>query len=148
MKKKYKKKYKKYLGIVFWTLIIVFILMLCFFLIPFSDKLRHTLFPGLFILAAIFFLLGIALIFLTIKLKIKGKLRFFLMLIGLSAPSFLIGVILHNFLYALNTIATTNFLKILTEALHVAFFLIALVACPIAFIIGVIGSIIARKRKY
>jgi len=40
-------------------------------------------------------------------------------------------------------------LLILTEILHVGFFMIAIFACPIGFLIGIVGTIklFAKKRK-
>ena len=120
--------------------------MLAFFIIPLSDELRHMTFPVLFVLAGLFLLLGIILIILTKKAKIKGKQKIFLILTGASSLSFLIGVVLHNLLYAANMMTSNGFLKTLTEALHVTFFLIAIIGCPIAFLVGVIGTIIMKRK--
>jgi len=98
---------------------------------------------------AIFFLLGVALIFFTIKEKRKGLIKKFLILTGFSAAGFFIGVLLHNFLYALGTV--TNQIVILgsvIEAFHIIFFIIAVFLCPLGFLVGAIGSIVLFvKRK-
>ena len=98
----------------------------------------------------IFSLLGAALIFLTIKGKVKGKLKKFLILTGASAAGFFVSTLLHNFLYAL-AIVTSHIviLKYIFEFLHATFFIIAIFVCPPGFLIGVVGSIVLfiKKRK-
>ncbi len=97
---------------------------------------------------ALFFLLGILLVIFTFKEKVKGWLKFFLLLTGLSASGFFLFVVLHNFFYALNIIWTDiTILRHLTEWLHVAYFLIAVFVCPVTFLIGLIGSIILFLKK-
>jgi len=88
------------------------------------------------------FLLGIFLLYLTIKEKIKGKLRIYLILSSSSIFVFFISMILHNFFYALTVISENIIiLKYLFEALHVVFFVVSIIIAPVLFIIGVIGSI-------
>lgn len=135
-------KNRKKLRIIFVSLIVIFILLVIYFLIPpFADV--RALFPLIAVLGLIFLILGIILIFLV--RKEKGKLKFFLMLTGISATAPLVFTILHNLFYAL-TITFTS-LEYLFEALHVASFIISLLIAPIAFIVGVIGSIICFKRE-
>jgi hypothetical protein len=140
---------KRNLHFVFWSLVIIFVIILSYFIGDFSESLKQTGFIILAILAGLFFILGIALVVLAIRSKIKKKLKIFLSLTGLSASSFLVGVILHNFLYALATIVPENLvlLKGLAEAIHVLFFLIAIIGCPIVFLIGMIGTIILLAKK-
>ncbi len=110
--------------------------------------IERLLFPLVAVLGLIFLLLGIALIFLTIKQKIKGKLKIFLMLMGASAISPLVFSILHNFFYALGIIGENIFIiKYTMEILHVASFLIALIVSPIGFLVGATGSIVLFMRK-
>jgi len=97
---------------------------------------------------AVFFLLGILLLVFIRKEKIKGKLKIFLVLTGLSSISFLVFIFLHNFFYALGILAENIvFLKNLMELLHVIFFLAAIPLTPICFLIGVIGSIILLVKN-
>jgi len=139
---------KKPIILTFWILIGSFLFIMGQFFIPAVTEL----FSGsLFFLLpfVIFSLLGGLLIFFTVKEKIEGALRKFLILTGASATGFFVFVLLHNVFYALNVI-TSNIiiLKYLTEILHVAFFLIAIFVCPLGFLIGAIGSIIILvKRK-
>ena len=138
---------KKSLITTFWALIVSFLFILGQFFIPAVTELfRGSLF---FLLPfAIFSLLGGLLIFLTIKEKIEGVLQKFLILVGASAAGFFVCVVLHNFLYALNVITSDIvILRYLTEVLHVSFFLIAVLVCPLGFLIGAIGSIIILVKK-
>lgn len=131
----------------FWFLIGTFVLVLCqFFVPPIQEVLRG---PLLFLLPFIIFsLTGGALIFFTLKKKIKGILKKFLLITGVSASGFFVSVLLHNFLYALGILTEHIFgLNQLFELLNVVFFLIAVIACPIGFIIGAIGSIMLFRRE-
>ena len=89
--------------------------------------------------------------FLILKGKLKkGILKKFLILTGASSTGFFVSIFLHNMFYALNIITSHIIvLKYLTEALHVGFFIIAVIVCPIGFLVGMVGSIVLliRKRK-
>ncbi len=126
--------------VVFWALVGTFVLVVSQLFIPAIGEL----FKGslLFLLPfAIFSLLGAVLTFLTLRKKVKGKLRKFLILTGVSATGFFISVLLHNFFYALGVIASRIIiLKYLMEFFHGAFFIIAIFVCPIGFLIGAVRS--------
>jgi len=96
----------------------------------------------------IFALLGGALLFLTLKKKVKKPLKTYLILAGASSAGFLVFSVLHNVFYAL-AIITGNILilRYLMEFLHVGFFLIATLVCLIGILIGMIGSIILLIKK-
>lgn len=97
---------------------------------------------------AVFFLLGLALVILTVKERVAGRLKKFLLLTGASAMGFFAGVILHNVFYALAIVAKEiTVLKYIFEGLHVFFFLVAIPICPIAFLVGIIGSIVLLVKK-
>lgn len=134
--------------IIFSFLILAFLFILGQFFVP---AIRDFSRGSLLFLApfAVFFLLGVALIVATVKKRVKGKLKKFLVLTGVSAAGFFVSVLLHNFLYAL-AVLTVNIkiLHCLFEFLHAAFFLIGLLACPLGFLIGAAGSVILLgKRK-
>lgn len=98
------------------------------------------------------FLLGLTLIFLTLKQRVEGKLKKFLILTGASAVGLIVSVLLHNIFYGVSVVVGhITALKYLAEALHVAFFLIAIPICPLAFLVGVVGSVVLffteRKRE-
>ena len=133
--------------VTFWTLVGVFLVVLCHFFIPlFRDLLKGS--ELFFIPMAVFCLLGVVLLILSLKEKAKGKLKKFLILTGASAVGLFVFVILHNVFYALSTITGEIFiLNYLMEGLHVAFFLMAIPVCLIGFLVGVIGSIVFFIKK-
>lgn len=137
----------KKLTITFWALVGIFLVIMGEFFIP---SVRE-LFRGsiLFLLPfTIFSLLGIVLIVLTLRKKIEGVLKKFLILTGASAGGFFVSVFLHNAFYALGT--TINhiiILNYLVEAINVGFFIIAIFVCPLGFLVGVIGSIVLFNKK-
>jgi hypothetical protein len=140
--------YAKILKKVFYSMIGIFVLILCFFVVPFSDTLRRTLFPYAGLLGLAFLILGIMLIVFTIKAKVKGKLKVFLILVGGSAGMVLVSVLLHNLVYALAIVSENIvWLSWLFEFLHGTFFIIGLLVCPIVFIVGVVGSIVMFCKK-
>ncbi len=126
---------------IFWLLILNFIFVLCQMLIP----TVRGLFQGseLFLVPFItFFLLGLALLILTLKNEIKQPLKKYLLLTSVSAVGVLIFIFLHNAFYALGIVAENiKILKILAEALHIAFFFISTIIAPIGFLVGVIVGI-------
>jgi hypothetical protein len=140
---------KKSIILTFWALIGVFLLIVGQFFIPvISELFKGSL---IFLLPFIIFsLLGIALMFLTLKQRVTGTLKRFLILTGGSATGFFVFVFLHNMFYGLAVI--TNQIPILSfvmEILHIAFFIIAIFVCPLGFVIGIIGTIAVfiKKRK-
>lgn len=132
----------------FCALVGTFVVIASMLFIPVvRELLRGSLF--LTILATCF-LLGVALIVLTLKQKVEGKLKKFLILTGASSAGFFISAVLHNVFYGVGmVVGHITALKYLAEALHVAFFLIAIPICPLAFLIGVVGSavLLFRERK-
>lgn len=137
---------KSLIPIVFWALLGVFIFIIGqFFIPPVSDLFRGFIFLVPFI---IFCLLGLILIFLTVKEKVAGLLKKFLLLTGISAAGFFASVFLHNAFYALG-VATSHIAvsRYFMEVLYVAFFLIAVFACPLGFLVGLIGSIVLFIKK-
>ena len=103
--------------------------------------------PAFLIPLAVFSLLGGVSVFLTLRSKIKDKPRKFLLLTGGSAAGFFIGVLLHNFLYAVEVL--TSHLPLISQTfglLHALFFLIATIVCPIGFLIGLTASIYLYLR--
>ena len=94
------------------------------------------------------FPLCIALIFLSIREKIDRLLKKFLILTGASAIGIPIGVILHNLFYALFIkLCGTNFWDRISVGDEPFFFILATIICPIAFLVGVIGSMVIFIRR-
>ncbi|MBL7053146.1 MAG: hypothetical protein ISS02_00575 [Candidatus Portnoybacteria bacterium] len=132
---------------IFYSLILIFIAIVIYFIIPFENKIKGTLFPFVItVLGLIFSLLGILLTYYTIKLKIEGKLKWFLILTGIPPVIALVSAILHNLVYGL-------MIYVFGEGFwgqggdEVFFFILALIVCPIIFLVGAIGSIIMFKKN-
>jgi hypothetical protein len=132
----------------YWSLIIIFLLIAAFFVIPWPDELRRSLFLVAAVLALIFLIIGAILLYLTIKSKLPKNHKVALILVASPAIAFLASVILHNFLYALAVISKDlPILPHIFEFLHATFFLLGLLGAPIIFIIGAIWSGILFYKK-
>ncbi|HXZ30432.1 MAG TPA: hypothetical protein VEG43_04635 [Dehalococcoidia bacterium] len=83
----------------------------------------------------VFFLLGVTLLVLTIKTKVRGMLKGFLLLTGASPVAMLVFGILHNVISGL-----MNFEEPVC-------FLIAVIVCPVGFLVGAVGSIVLAVKK-
>jgi len=60
---------------------------------------------------------------------------------GFSSSGFLVSVVLHNLLYALGILTISIVpLHYLCEFLHVVFFIIGVVLCPIGFVISAVAG--------
>jgi hypothetical protein len=80
--------------------------------------------------------LGVTLIVLTVKTKVGGILKKFLLLTGASAVGLPVFAILHNVVSGLFNIEEP------------VFFIIATIVCPVGFLVGAVGSIVlAIKTK-
>jgi hypothetical protein len=131
---------------VFTTLLGTFILLVSMIFLPDLTDLFSG--SSYLVLIFIFFLLGLALIYLTLKQKVKGKLKKFLLLTGASSTGFFASAILHNIFYAFSIITShISVLKYLMEILHVMFFIIATIVCPLGFLIGAVGSVILFIKR-
>ena len=131
---------------IFWALVGIYVVIACVLFIP---AIRELLIGFLFLITSgtVFFLLGVALIVLTVKEKVGGMLKKFLILTGASAAGFFVGILLHNALYGLDIV--TNDIAILSqslEILQVVFFFLAIPVCPIGFLVGAVGSIVLAKK--
>jgi len=129
---------------IFWALVGAFVVIACLFTIPAAGELlRGPLF--LIVAGAVLFALGGALIFLTVKQKVGGLLKKFQLLTGASAVGIPVGAALHNLVYALFiTWFGADFWKGGDEPF---FFVMALIVCPIGFLVGAVGSIVLATRK-
>ncbi len=129
---------------IFWALVGVFLVIVCLFLIPaFRDLLRG---PLLFLLPlAVFSLLGGALIFFTVKERVRGILKKFLLLTGASSAGFFVFVLLHNFIYGL----FIHFFgaEFWNGGDEPFFFIMAIIVCPIGFLVGTVGSVVLFIKR-
>ena len=110
----------------FCALLANFAIIVSMFVIPLLRK-------GFFIWIGAFFVLGLALVVMAVKQKVEGRLKFFLVLTGASAAAFVASVLIHNLINVL--------------FIGPVFFFIAILVCPIAFLVGAVGSIILLIRR-
>ena len=120
---------------VFWAMVGVLVIVFGVMVIG-PPRLPH----GIYLLVllpflAVFFLLGVTLLVLTLKTKVRGMLKGFLLLTGASPVAMLVFGILHNVISGL-----ANFEE------PVCLF-IAVIVCPISFLVGAIGSIVLTFKK-
>ena len=119
---------------IFWALVGVFVVIIS------TMALKVSVAPLMFISWVVFFLLGLVLIILIVKKKVEGLqgwLKRFLLLTGISAAGFLVFVILHNAVYGLFGVEESFF------------FILAVIVCPLVFLVGATGTIVLlfKKRK-
>jgi hypothetical protein len=133
------------LSIVFWALVAAFAALVLTVLLP--DVLSFFR-PVFLVLMALCFLLGLALLILSLRWKQRTLLRTFWILAGASTAGVALGSVLHNAFYALATV-TGNWpiLNGAMEVLEVAFLLIATLLCPVAFLVGTVGAIVLIVRR-
>ena len=115
---------------IFWTQVGVFVMVVSAMFIP--SVLRLGVGLGAWV---VFVGLGVTLIILTVKRKVGGMLKKFLLLTGGSAVGFLIFILLHNIVSGLFNIEEP------------VFFIIATIVCPIAFLIGAVGTIVLTTKN-
>jgi len=124
---------------IFWALVGVFVIVVSTIFIPPAVILLMPLglLPAIFLSAiVVFVLLGVALLFLTVKTKVGGILKNFLLLTGASAVGLPVSVLLHNVVSGLFDIEEP------------VFFIMATLVCPIGFLVGAVGSVVlAIKNK-
>ena len=134
------------LTIIFYLLAVFFVLAISIIFIPAFRGIVSGTF--MIISGVIMVILGSVLIGLTLVQKVEGKLKKLLILTGASAVGFFIFILLHNIFYALVQVTShVSILNYLMKAFEVIFFLIAIFACPIGFVIGVIGTIVMFNKK-
>jgi hypothetical protein len=133
------------LSVVFWASVAAFAALVLIVLLP---DVLDFLWPAFLPLVALCFLLGLALLILSVRWKQRTLLRTFWILAGASTAGSALGSVLHNAFYALATV-TGNWpiLNGATEVLQVAFFVIATLLCPVAFLVGTVGAIVLILRR-
>ena len=110
---------------------------------------RYMSFPFLAISGTAFFLLGVALIFLTLKQRVGGMLKKFLILIGASSAGFFVSVLLHNAIYGLliHWFGVDFWDRIVPGGDEPFFFIMAIFVCPLGFLVGAVGSIVLAIKR-
>ena len=135
---------------IFWALAgTLTIIASLFYVGTFSEFARA--FRGPVFLASsgvVLFLLGVTLIFLTVKEKAGGMLRTFLILTGAAAAAIPVSFILHNAVYAIFIHwFGVDFWDRVGLGNEPFFFSIAILVCPAAFGVGLVGSIFLAMRR-
>ncbi|MFC1928883.1 hypothetical protein ACFLWC_01290 [Chloroflexota bacterium] len=133
---------------IFWALVGVFVIVISMIAIP--RPLWPLGFPPAIFLSAIvvFVLLGVALLFLTVKTKVAGILKKFLLLTGASAVGLPVFVLLHNAIYGLFIhFFGADFWDRTGIGDEPFFFFMAVFICPIAFLVGVAGSVVLTIKS-
>jgi len=130
---------------IFWAMVGVLVIVFGIMVIG-PPRLPH----GIYLLVllpfiAVFFLLGVTLLVLTVKRKVEGKLRRFLQLTGVSIAGLATFRILHDVIIVsgiLNKVGGAN-------PDEPFFWFLSFIVCPIGFVVGVVGTIVfAIKTKW
>jgi hypothetical protein len=140
---------------IFWALVGAFVVVLgtIFIGVPIFGRLQMSpLFGAIFGGAiALFGLgvvgLGVTLLVLTVKAKVRGILKKFFLLTGASAAGLPVFAVLHNLVYGLLIYFFGANFWARTGGDEPVFFILAITVCPIAFLVGAIGSIVLFSRK-
>lgn len=142
---------KKTTSIFFGLLVATFLLWLSsLFISALMEVLggKHFL-----VLLFLIFILGLLLLIFTLKLQPRSLLKKFLLLTSASSLGMVGGAVLHNLLYALFIyFFGPDFWERIGIGDEPVFFFIAVVISPLAFLVGLIGTLVilikARlKRK-
>jgi hypothetical protein len=125
---------------IFWASVAVFIAMVCIMLgLRAVKSVKKLLMPyGFFGIIAALMILGVILIVLTIQKEVEGTSRVFLLLTGAAAAGMSVFAILHN-------LVTAMFMKLFKVSKNFdepVFFILAVVACPLGFLAGAVGTIV------
>jgi hypothetical protein len=145
---------------VFWALLGAFILLFISLNVMNAPirTLLNDLYPDEIIAVAVstffrfsgllFFALGLALIILTARAKPDKIFKSFLLLTGSSAVGVFVSILLHGVIYGL-------FILIFGEGFwdrigipdEPFFFIMAVLVCPLAYLVGTVGTIVLIIRK-
>jgi len=134
---------------VFWTSVGLFAIMAIVIGVGVEILSRGVFVSFLFGGGTALLVLGITLIILTLKSGIGGKLKKFLILTGASVAGFFVSILLHNFIYGLfiHFFGPDFWNRIGPGGDEPVFFILAIIVCPIGFLIGAIGSVVLFTKK-
>jgi len=147
----------KFILPVFWALFGIFIAFAIVMQVLMGPPLRQLInesigvnfAPSLFfILGSLFFLLGLALIILTARAKLDKIFKSFLLLTGSSAVGVFVSILLHGAIYGLFIlIFGEGFWERIGIPDEPFFFIMAIFVCPLAYLVGTVGSIVLIIRR-
>ena len=145
---------------VFWALLGVFILVFISFNVINSPirTLLNDLYPDDIVAVVVstffqfsgllFFALGLTLLILTARAKLDKIFKGVLLLTSSSAVGVFVSILLHGVLYGLFIlIFGEDFWDRMGIPDEPVFFLMALIICPIAYLVGTVGSIVLILRR-
>jgi hypothetical protein len=112
----------------------------------FSDNMGVLAGANIFALWGMFTLAGLGLVVMVYKVQLSGKIRISLLACGYAAAGFLAGIVLHNLFYALASMTASPFLSGLLGFLEGAFFILAVIICPLALLAGILGTLVLWKN--
>jgi hypothetical protein len=133
--------------VIFWIIVAAFILLLASMLLDMYSPFRSFIWIGL-PSYALLSLLGIALIVLAVRAKLTKISKAFFILTGSAATGTGISMVLHNLLFGLFILLFgEGFWERIGVGDEPVFFILAVIVCPLALLIGIIGGIIVIARK-
>jgi hypothetical protein len=135
----------KSIRVIFWVMVAVFLItigaMFLGALLAGNSPLIYIFLPFI----TIFFILGVILLVLTMKKKVGGITKKFLILTGAAAVGLPVFAVLHNLV---SDLLFHFFGENFWGAEEPVFFVLATIVCPLGFLAGAIGTIIlAIKEK-
>jgi hypothetical protein len=151
----------KFIRPLFWAVLGAFILVFLsiFIMNPPIRTILNNLYPGENIAVAVsvfflfsgllFFALGLTLLILTVRARAKldSLLKRFLLLTGSSAVGVIASILLHGVVYGLIIlIFGEDFWSRTGIGDEPFFFILGLMVCPIAYLVGTVGSIVLMFR--
>lgn len=141
----------------FWALVGAFILLVVVMQVLMESPLRQSIndslgayfVPTLFFVAgSLFFLLGLALLILAVKADIEKTFKIFLILTGAAAVGIFASMLLHNLVYgAFIQLFGPDFWERTGISDEPFFFIMAIFICPVAYLVGTVGSIVLISRR-
>jgi len=84
-----------------------------------------------------------AAIFVYSRRRLSGRLRLYVTIIGASILGFFVSVLLHNGIYALVFVTLMD----RPDMDEPVFFIIAVLVCPVALAVGVVGSLVTWWKQ-
>ncbi len=130
--------------IIFWLVVAFFILnALSMFAMPLFGQFNQFISIPLMVILPV---LGIALIVLVSRAKLQKLAKAFFILTGSAAIGISVFAVMHNLFFAL-------LIKLFGEDFGArmgdepVFFVLATIVCPIALLVGIIGSIVLIAKK-
>jgi len=145
---------------VFWALIGAFILLFISLNVMNSPirTLLNDLYPDEIVAVAVstffqfsgllFFALGLTLLILTARAKLDKIFKSFLLLTGSSAVGVFVSILLHGVIYGLFILLFgEGFWERIGIPDEPFFFMMAIFVCPLAYLVGTVGSIVLIIRR-